>query len=149
MKNFDPFMKKAWLALVIIGILISSLPSPVSYSAVFLMISFIWLAIYTAFVIFLLNKLATEDGVLKTRKAITIWGYIWRSIIVYWISWIPALFSALILIGVQPDPPHPSIPAFLLIGTLQALFSVAVIWSIFSKDRKSQIRWLLSLGRGY
>lgn len=149
MKDFDPFMKKSWLILVISGVMISVLPSTISYSVGFLLISSVWLAIYIAFIIFSLNKLATEDGLLKTKKPITIWGYIWRSITVYWISWILAIFPALMIIGTQPYPSNPSIPAFLFINTLQALFSIIVIWAIFSNDRKSQIRWFLSLCRGY
>lgn len=148
-KNFDPFMKKSWLILVISGVMISVLPSTTSYSVAFLLISSVWLAIYVAFVIFSLNQLATEDGLLKTKKPITIWGYIWRSIIVYWASFMLAMIPALMIIGAQPHPPSPSIPAFLFISAFQALFSIVVIWIFFSKDRKSQIRWLLSLGRGY
>lgn len=147
MNHFDPFMKKAWLILLIIGVVIVILPSPKSsYSVSFLLISIVGHAVYSAWVVFLLNKLATEDGLLKSNKPIAIWGYIWRAMIVCYVSLGLALFTTLMTIGVQP---HTSILTFFFISALQSLFSIVAIWCIFSKNRKSQIRWLLSLARGY
>lgn len=148
MRHFDPFMKKAWLILLVIGVALSILsPTNSPYSAgVLLIVSLVWLAIYNAFVIFLLRKLATEDGLLKSKKPITIWGYIWRTIIVLYISMIPAVLATLMIIGVQP---HTSILTGALICGLHSLTSIVTIWCIFSRDRKSQIGWLLSLARGY
>jgi hypothetical protein len=147
MNHFDLIMKKAWLILLIFGVMITILPPAKSpFSVGFLLISIVGHAIYTALVIFLLRKLATEDGLLKSKKPIMIWGYIWRAMIVFYVSLIPAVLATLIVIGVQP---YPSFPIFFFTSALQWLFSIVAVWCIFSKDRKSQIRWLLSLARGY
>jgi len=147
MNHFDPCMKKAWLILLIAGVLITILPSTTpSYSAGFLLIGIVGHALSSAWVVFLLNKLATEGGLLKSKRPITIWGYIWRALIVYYISMVLAALTTLLTIGVQAQP---SILTFFFISALQSLFCIAVIWCIFSKDRKSQIRWVLSLSRGF
>ena len=148
MSHFDPFMKKAWLILLVFGVALSILsPRSSPYSTgVLLIASLVWLAIYNAFVIFLLKKLATDDGLLKSKKPITIWGYIWRTIIVCYISMIPAVLATLVIIGVQS---HTSILTGVLICGLHSLTSIVSVWCIFSRDRKSQFGWLLSLGRGY
>ncbi len=147
MKHFDSLMKKAWLILLIIGTIITILPSPqVSYSVSFLLTGIAIHAAYSAWLIFLLNKLATEDGLLKPNKPMSVWGYVWRGMIVYYISSGLAVLTTLMTIGVQPPS---SILTFFSIIVLQSLFSVVAIWGIFSKNRKSQILWLFSLTRGY
>lgn len=148
MKHFDPFMKKAWIILLVIGFALSIIfptnaPEP---GSTFLIAGLIWCAIYNALVIFLLNKSSTEDGLLKSKKPITIWGYIWRTSVINYISLIPAMLATLVIAGA---PPYTSILTFMLIYALHALASIIAVWCIFSKDRKSQIGWLLSLGRGY
>lgn len=112
----------------------------------FLVAGLIWCATYNAFFVFLLSKLSTENGLLKSKKPITIWGYIWRTSIVNYISLIPAMFATLVIAGA---PPYTSILTVMLIYILHVLTSIIAVWCIFSKDRKSQIGWLLSLGRGY
>ncbi|WP_122321243.1 hypothetical protein [Pseudomonas cichorii] len=147
MKHFDSLMKKAWLTLLIIGAITIVLPSPkVSYSADLILIGIFVYAIYSAWVVFLLKKLATEDGLLKSSKPMSIWGYIWRAMIVHYISMNLAVLTMLMTIGVQAPP---SILSILLASVLQSLFSVVAIWGIFSKNRKSQILWIFSLSRGY
>jgi len=147
MNQFDPSMNKAWFVLLITGaMLIVLAPIKLPYSVGFLLICLGWFSVYSALVIFLLRKLATEDGLLKSKKTITVWGYIWRTTIVHYISLGPAVLVTLASIGSQP---HVTILSFIVINVLHLLFSAGAVWCIFSRDRKSQIQWLFSLGRGY
>jgi len=70
MNYFDPVMKKSWFIMLIIEVVLSILsPTNSPYSeGVFFMVGLIWHAIYTAFIIFLLSKLATKGGLLKSKK---------------------------------------------------------------------------------
>jgi hypothetical protein len=77
-----------------------------------------------------------------------VWGYIWRYYVITGFSLIVSIYFFKIVFGV-PLPPYKSTLINLAVYTITMLLMPIFTWLFFSKDRKSQLQWVVSLFRGY
>ena len=73
-------------------------------------------------------------------------GLVWRSYLAMLLSLLPMLLVAYLVLGPADVYTMPRLLLGLAIGMVSEVF---VVWLLFSKDRVGQLRWCISLLRGY
>ena len=104
------------------------------------------------FVIYCLAAMRGKKIYLKTREpaesALGIWGYIWRSLIIQYVAAVlAAIFlnlSGLSYIGIASP-----VVFTIVSGLLNLPFVVMVVWLLFSRRKREQLNWIVSLIRKY
>lgn len=146
--NEQEHIRRAWLILSVGGILlVVTMPSFYIETGISLLIADLAFALLSPAVsIFLLCKIATRNGLLKRNEPIRTWGYIWRSLVAYYVSFIPTALALALSVGVEQLQ---SLLGRITFNLTQFVMLAVTIWLFFSQDRRGQLRWTLSLLRGY
>jgi hypothetical protein len=84
---------------------------------------------------------------ITAKTEIGIWGYIWRSFVIYYCSLIFSLITLKLLFGIKFSKSELSHIVYVSFASLSA--SPLFCWLFFSKDRKGQLIWCVALVRGY
>jgi len=77
---------------------------------------------------------------------IGVWGYCWRVVVLYLLT---VLVCGVIMLSLRavPDRPEASLRYGLIGGALLLVALPAVCWALFSRDRRGQFDWFVSLWR--
>ncbi len=149
--NFDLTQKKAWAILAFITVISQFLPYGPTLDLSFKIVNSILGMIIYAWLIFLISNIRGKNVDKKETsllaKELSVWGYIWRTFIVQLVA--VFIFMTLWLIIAGTAVPLASIPYAFISSSAGLVLAVPVTWAFFSKDRKQQLLWLLSFGRGY
>ncbi len=139
--RFSKSMTKASLILAsfVSILLVVQLLSPGDFSTLNIMLSLILELVWVYLLVLLIRLVRTEDD-------LGVMGYLWRCIVSKYLSLFVALFSIVAFFGSLHVPSIKSTSIILISGMLVSIF---VVWVIFSKNRKSQLYWLLAIFRGY
>ncbi len=100
--------------------------------------------------VFLLQAIRGDRAVSKMTTNIalelSVWGYIWRSVLVRYLSMMVAM---IFFIALQVNYKQPSEELTTAYFAVSLPVSIALVWLFFSTDKKGNIRWIVSLARGY
>ena len=111
-------------------------------------ISLLMQTLYILIAVLLIKRIRGNKVINEKEKNIAseikVIGYIWRTYLIKYIS----LFLSVFVMAVTFKP-IPSIQHTITAFIFQLLFTVPIIWLLFSRNKRKNIQWLLSLFRGY
>ncbi|MBY6189333.1 hypothetical protein KUV22_02780 [Microbulbifer agarilyticus] len=144
MKYFDRTMTKALLALSAIVLFIFTVQflDPGEFSTLNLSIGLLFDLLWAGLLILALRavkeyKLNSED--------MSVWAFLWRVLIAKYLGLFLSIF-AFLLLPVRFE--MPSLEYTLFMYPLAIIFSVSVLWLLFSTNRLLQLKWAMGAVRG-
>jgi hypothetical protein len=150
MKNFNHAMKKAFVALVLIDLVVNMLsPSDdvMPFELVNVILSYLMIFGISYFLVYLLNRIAVPTSQqMDAAFAYGVWSYVWRVYLVKSLS----LFVAIVIYVIfnHGTSVTPSVSFSLLISTMSIVIAIPVMWIFFSRDRRGQFIWAMQIVRG-
>jgi hypothetical protein len=138
--------------LILISLYLLDLGADIAYGKLgmtFLPIS-IWSAfdlLFAVICIVLIYYIRGPQNNYKNDTEIGIWGYVWISFIIYYGSLIILLITLKLLFGEKFSKAELS--HIVYVSCISLTVSPLIFWLFFSKDRKGQLMWCISLVRGY
>jgi len=86
-----------------------------------------------------IHQMANGLGSNGNVRKLGIWGFVWRSYIAKYVSLIPTFF-----IFAAFNAGSASIKSMLIATSIWALVVPAVVWVLFSNNRRTQMQWILA-----
>lgn len=153
--GFDGKMKASIGILVVINILLIGryLFFPESKVDILnVLVGFIFSVLQTVFIIYAIRRLRSDKIIgsssVPKHDSLGVWGYIWRYFICNYIS-LFIIAGALTFSGMSSGFEAQSVGLMMIFSILVFPVSLVLVWTFFSRNRKEQLRWLLSIFRGY
>lgn len=144
MKKLDPILSNSIIVLIVIAIatFFFTYQYQLKFDALNSVIGALASLSLPIYIVILIDKVRHPSNVSIEIKRLGIWGYVWRTELVRYLS---IIISAILYTSLTRAVAVPS-AHFTFIIFLMSLFSALfLIWLFFSEDRKGQFHWLMRI----